>query len=148
MMELERFRQLIEAYGAEPARWPAAEREAARRLAASDARAAAMLAEAAGLDRLLDQAAPLAPPIVDAEALIARATAAAQAGAPGAGLRHRPAGGGRAGSANDRGLWLRAASLAAAALIGFIVGATQLADTSDASAADSSSFDFSGGSGW
>jgi hypothetical protein len=148
MMELERFRQLIEAYGAAPARWPAAEREAARALAAANAAAAGLLTEAAGLDYLLDQAAALAPPIIDAEALIARATAAAPATAAGAGPRYHSAPSARGGSANDRGLWLRAASLAAAALIGFIVGASQLADTTDASAADSSSIDFSGDSGW
>jgi hypothetical protein len=147
-MDLERFRQLIEAYGAEPTRWPAAEQDAAQALTAANAQAAALLAEAAGLDRLLDQAAPLAPPIVDAEALIARATATPQSRQADAAERHRAGGGGRGASANGRSLWLRAASLAAAALIGFIIGATQLTDTSDASAATSSAFDFTGDSAW
>ncbi len=53
-MNCERFAAIVEAYGAEPRRWPAAEREAARTFAASDAQAAALLAEALALDALLD----------------------------------------------------------------------------------------------
>ena len=47
-----------------------------------------------------------------------------------------------------RGLWLRAASLAAATIIGFVVGWTQLADTSDATAASGSSLDYAGDLSW
>lgn len=51
-MTAERFADLIAAYGADPARWPPAERTAAQAFAATpDGRAA--LAEAAALDALL-----------------------------------------------------------------------------------------------
>lgn len=53
-MSLERFAVIVDAYGAEPRRWPAAEREAAVTLAATDADAAALLAEARSLDAGLD----------------------------------------------------------------------------------------------
>lgn len=139
-MLLERFRELMDAYGGDPRRWPPAERPPAAALLAASAEARALLAEAAALDRLLDEAPPSAPATLDAERLIARATAAAQerpsfrtVGAM------RPAG---------RGLWLRAASLAAATIIGFVVGWTQLADTSDATAASGSSLDYAGDLSW
>ncbi|GHD47116.1 hypothetical protein GCM10017083_17060 [Thalassobaculum fulvum] len=50
----ERVRTLIDAYGADPERWPADEREAARRLVDADPALAAELAEAAAFDALLD----------------------------------------------------------------------------------------------
>src|SRR5690606_16810156 len=50
----DRFRAMLAAYGADPQRWPAAEREAATRLAAADPELAAELAEAAATDLLLD----------------------------------------------------------------------------------------------
>jgi hypothetical protein len=53
-MTLERFAVIVDAYGAEPRRWPAAERESASALAASDPEAAALLAEARALDAGLD----------------------------------------------------------------------------------------------
>src|SRR5579871_1858242 len=140
MMLLERFRELADAYGGDPRRWPPAERAPAAALLAASAEARALLAEAAALDRLLDGAPPSAPATLDAERLIARATAAAQ-DRPSfrtVGVT-RPAG---------RGLWLRAASLAAATIIGFVVGWTQLADTSDATAASGSSLDYAGDLSW
>ena len=53
-MHLERFAELIDAYGAEPRRWPAAERSAALAFASADATAAVLLRDAAALDALLD----------------------------------------------------------------------------------------------
>ena len=53
MMTEERFRILIEAYGAAPARWPEAERLAAARFAATDPAAHAILEEALKLDGLM-----------------------------------------------------------------------------------------------
>ena len=53
-LSADRFKAMIDAYGADSARWPAAEREAALRFAAEDARAEAWLEEARALDRLLD----------------------------------------------------------------------------------------------
>ncbi len=65
-----RLRRLLEAYGAEPARWPAAEREAALALLGRSVEAAALRSEAAELDRLLDEAAlPQASPELMAEVL-------------------------------------------------------------------------------
>ena len=57
---LERFTEMIDAYGAEPRRWPAAERSAALAFASADAAAAALLRDAAALDALLDAFAELA----------------------------------------------------------------------------------------
>ena len=53
-LTLARFRELIDAYGATPARWPEAERAAAERLLQSDAQAVRLLAEAEPLDAWLD----------------------------------------------------------------------------------------------
>ena len=140
MMLLQRFRELLDAYGGDPRRWPAAERGPAAELLATSPEARALLAEATTLDRLLDGAPPLAPATLDAERLIARVTAAAQERPvfQPVGVM-RPAG---------RGLWLRAASLAAATVIGFVVGWTQLADTSEATAASGYSLDYAGDLSW
>ncbi len=50
----QRFKALVDAYGADPVRWPEAEREGALRFMADDARAGAWLEEARSLDGLLD----------------------------------------------------------------------------------------------
>jgi len=140
MMLLQRFHELMDAYGGDPRRWPPADRAPAAELLAASAEARALLAEATALDWLLDGAPPLAPSTLDAERLIARATAAAQERPTfrSVGVM-RPIG---------RGLWLRAASLAAATIIGFVIGWTQLADTSDATAASGSSLDYAGDLSW
>jgi len=52
-MDFARFETLVAAYGATPSRWPEEERDAAEALARSDARAAALLAEADAIDTLL-----------------------------------------------------------------------------------------------
>jgi anti-sigma factor RsiW len=52
-MDLARFETLVAAYGATPNRWPEEEREAAEAFARTDARAAALLAEADAVDALL-----------------------------------------------------------------------------------------------
>ena len=57
----DRLEALLEAYGADPERWPAAERDQAVALLASSAEARALQREAATLDRMLDLAAPPAP---------------------------------------------------------------------------------------
>jgi hypothetical protein len=53
-----RFARLVEAYGAEPARWPAGERPAAQRLLSSSTAAQHVLAQARALDQALVSAAP------------------------------------------------------------------------------------------
>lgn len=50
----ERLRQIVDAYGAKPARWPLAERDAALRAMQADAGAGGWLQEAEALDRELD----------------------------------------------------------------------------------------------
>lgn len=60
-MTIERLMQILDAYGADPLRWPAIERIAAQALAARDRRAAALVAEAEALDSLLDLAPSHAP---------------------------------------------------------------------------------------
>lgn len=53
-MTRERVRTLLDAYGADTGRWPAADRQAAERVLAGDPVLAAELADALALDRLLD----------------------------------------------------------------------------------------------
>ncbi len=55
-MSLERFEDLVDAYGASPDRWPADERKSGLALLASDAQAAQLCASAEALDDLLDAA--------------------------------------------------------------------------------------------
>lgn len=60
-MGLDRFEILIDAYGAEPGRWPPAERAEALALLAREPRAQALAQAAAELDGLLDRAPAPAP---------------------------------------------------------------------------------------
>ena len=129
MMGLDRFRELMDAYGAEPARWPANERVAAEALLAVNAEAAQLRKRAAALDALLDKAAGLASAI-DAERLIASVTAQPQHSAEIVQLRP-------ARRASPGTFWLKVASLAAAATIGFLVGVTQLANFGDPTSSSS-----------
>jgi hypothetical protein len=74
-----RLLELIDAYGADPERWPAGDRAAALALLARSAAARTALAEASELDRLLDAApAPVAPTPVLAARVLARAPQAAR----------------------------------------------------------------------
>ncbi len=126
MMGLDRFRELMEAYGADPQRWPDIERAGGEALLAQNADAATLRRRAAALDALLDRA-TLPASAIDAERLIASVTAQPQHTAEIVTLRpaRKPAGG---------GFWLKVASLAAAAAIGFLVGVTQLGGLGDPSA--------------
>ncbi len=72
-MTLERLRAVIEAYGTNPPRWPAAEREAAAALLAESAAARALVTEAAPLDELLDAAPAIAPTPAMRAAILAMA---------------------------------------------------------------------------
>src|ERR1700731_999351 len=60
-MSLERLAEIIEAYGGYSRNWPQAEREAAERLLADDARQARLRASAAEFDRVLDAMGPIVP---------------------------------------------------------------------------------------
>jgi hypothetical protein len=54
-MNLQRFEQLIDAYGTDPQRWPVAERSAALKLLADSEQAAELLQQTVWLDKSLDQ---------------------------------------------------------------------------------------------
>ncbi|MDP6705978.1 MAG: hypothetical protein QF893_06525 [Alphaproteobacteria bacterium] len=60
-LSLERLQELLDAYGAEPARWPVAEREAALTLLDASAEARRLSAAAARLDAALDEVSALRP---------------------------------------------------------------------------------------
>jgi len=111
-MKLNRFRQLLDAYGADPARWPEAERAEALALLARSRRARDAAEAARALDRLLDRAPP-PHAALDADALAAGITVAMQ---PRASRAERPG-----GWTLSLG-WPNLTALAAAALAGFIVG--------------------------
>lgn len=70
-MTLERLREIVEAYGASPARWPQAERSMAEALASSSEEARTLVAEAARFDALLDMAPAEAPSAALTERLMA-----------------------------------------------------------------------------
>jgi hypothetical protein len=121
MSRMTRFQAMLEAYGAEPGRWPAQDRAEALALLATSAEAARLREAAAKLDLLLDLAPRPAPARLSAGALAERVTGQTQERvAP-----YRP---------STSWLWVRAAGLAAAAVIGFVVGATQLTGVGDSAA--------------
>ncbi|MCZ6522557.1 MAG: hypothetical protein O7A68_01650 [Alphaproteobacteria bacterium] len=71
-VDLARLGRILEAYGADPEAWPAAERDAALALLARSAEARALRERAARLDRLLDRAPALEPsPELEARVLAA-----------------------------------------------------------------------------
>jgi len=105
-MTVDRLRELLDAYGASPTRWPEAERASAQKLVAESAAARELQREADALDRLLD-----ALPAGDASpALVSRVLG----GAPGRRARRATR-------------WVAAAALplAAAAALGFWLLARQ-----------------------
>ena len=107
-MNKDRFLDIIEAYGSDPRRWPAAERDDALALVRSDAELAVVLREADRLDALLDESRPLAPSLA---------------------LRSRVIAGAPRGRAAPRrfGWWAPGAGLAAAGVAGVVFGASLLA---------------------
>ncbi len=71
-MNLDRFAEIVAAYGADPALWPAAERRAAEALAQASSEARRLLDQAAPLDHLLRQAAMPQPSADLAQRILAR----------------------------------------------------------------------------
>lgn len=105
----ERVRAILAAYGGAPQRWPRDEREAALALIEADPSLGMDMAEARDLDATL--ALHPEPPELTINPLAIAAAARAASVPPGkVGARHRS------------GFWPRAASLAAAAVLGFAVG--------------------------
>jgi hypothetical protein len=78
-LTIERFTALLEAYGADPARWPDAERAGAHVLLERSAEARARRDAAAALDGLLDRAATTQPSRALAERILAQAPRAPRA---------------------------------------------------------------------
>jgi len=117
-MTMERLEAVLAAYGAQPARWPADEREAAEALIAASDAARGAFADAARLDAALDAAAP--PPPADRLAWRLRAlmphreTVVAPA-APSEAARRRT-------GARSAASLARAAAVAAAVLSGVGIG--------------------------
>ncbi|WP_448192414.1 hypothetical protein [Azospirillum sp. sgz301742] len=112
-MNIERFRHLAEAYGAEIERWPAADQDAARALSERSGEARRVLAQGRILDAWLDLAAPevgdaQVDRVFDAiqDRLDPPAAAAWIAGTGGA----------------PRSLWPTAGFLALMGLFGFVLG--------------------------
>jgi hypothetical protein len=125
-MNRERLDELIDAYGADPVRWPAAERAAAQALLARTPDARTRLAEAAALDSRLDSW-PGSVPALDPARLAAAASAVPQPrplSRPRTAIRWTPF------------AWQGAAGLAAAALAGFLIGWSGLDTTLTAPTAD------------
>lgn len=121
-MNTERFENLIAAYGAEPSRWPEAERKAAMAFMASDRAAAErMLFEA----RMIDAALDASPTPQVSHALRERILAAAP--------REKPA----ASPAFGWPRWLRAgAGLVAACAVGAAAGGLTITQLAGAAQAD------------
>lgn len=122
-MDRRRLDALLDAYGADPARWPAAERNAAQALLASDPAAQARLEQARLLDRALD-ALPPAPALAGDLAARIR-NAARQPVAP----------------ANTNSPWRFTAALAASAVIGLWLGFTAVPVTSPFTSGGSTTID-------
>ena len=118
-MMIWRFRRLIAAYGADPARWPPGRRARAEGMLARSSAARALLAETQAFDSLL--MADAKPPADDrlAATIIARTMGVAQERAP------TPARAITLDWSLAR-LWPQAVGLAAAAVLGFVIGWTDL----------------------
>jgi hypothetical protein len=114
-MMIWRFRRLIAAYGADPARWPPGQRGRAEALLARSPTARALLAEAQAFDSLL--LADAKPPADEqlAAAIMARTIDVPQERAP------APARAVALEWSLSR-LWPQAVGLAAAAVLGLVVG--------------------------
>lgn len=127
-MTLERLRAVVEAYGTEPMRWPAAERAAAPILLAESEAARAVLAAAAPLDQLLDAVPPMTPtPGVRAAILAAAPRAGGQLPVAGFGDLWR-------GFMRELGGWQLAGAVLGAALVLGIVSGGLLSQMSPAEA--------------
>jgi hypothetical protein len=121
-MNTERFRDLLDLRGAAIDLWPPAEREAARRLLASEAPARAALADAERLERLL---ARLSADDAGEPAAVGRVLARLADLPP----QRRPFFrwfGAPAGANPARALWPQMAALAAVAGLGVLIGVSDL----------------------
>jgi hypothetical protein len=111
---LNRLRTIVEAYGADPRRWPEAERGSAEALVAESTAARDLVARAGRLDAALAEAAADVP-----DAALARLTAATAFPPP---RESRPRTGGGWLNTLASAFWPRATVLASMAVLGIIVG--------------------------
>ena len=126
---LTRFETLLDAYGAEPRRWPADRRAGAEALLERSHEARALRDAAARIDALLDSAPPQPAPAH----LVGRVLAAAPKPQASRGLSHWIA-----------GFWKPVTGLACAAMLGIALGGVVSpfqTNTADAAEADSVSLD-------
>jgi hypothetical protein len=127
MPDMTRLRAVLEVHGADPARWPAEERPGLETLIAGSEQAAAALAEAAALDRLLAAAPATGERSTGAIADAVMARLGVRVGASGGRTRDsaRPDGApsvSRTWRAPARAGWQVGAMLAASLILGFVLG--------------------------
>ena len=120
-ISIDRFRTLLDAYGAMAQRWPEAERDAALALVARSAEARTLMDDARKLDDLLDSL-PVAEPSPE---LAGRILAAAPVAAPAPAASRRSGWVGRFLGAlwPELPAWRPAAALAASLACGLVTGA-------------------------
>ena len=70
VLDLDRFRTIVDAYGADPSKWPEAERDAALSFLGSASEAAPIVEQAAQLDTMLESV-PLVEPSSELERMVA-----------------------------------------------------------------------------
>ena len=118
-MKFRRFRTLVTAYGGDPSRWPMNERQDALRFLKASARARALIDEAEQLDKVLAGlvVAPAEPALRETILDVPNRARPVVSGA--ARTRHRRA-------------WAPAATLAAAGVLGFAIGMTNILPTTNA----------------
>ncbi len=125
MISIDRLKTLLAAYGADPDRWPETERAAARGLLASSVEARADARDAGMIDALLAHAALRHETTIDPAALTARIV-----GTPQRASYQTAATGGRSRAAGAASWfafgWPNVAALAAAGIVGFLVGWSDL----------------------
>jgi anti-sigma factor RsiW len=119
-MTLARLTQLLKAYGGDPRRWPDAERDAAKTFIRHSPAAQALHARAQALDDLLDAWTPI--PLDDSF----RSQVLAQSRAPSNASTRESITDGFPG-----GWWPQVAAIAAAALLGIVIGAGVLPSPAD-----------------
>jgi hypothetical protein len=122
IMTLQRLRAMLDAYGAAPDHWPAAERSAAEALIAGSAEAARAVAEARALDMALDESTAQVP--ADALARLTPATAfpPPRAAEQRAAVKIAPSPKRGWATALADAFWPRAAVFASIAALGIVVG--------------------------
>jgi anti-sigma factor RsiW len=135
-MSMDEFRTLLDAWGADPGRWPNDRRAAAEALIARSEEAKRMLADEAAFDALLARTLLEGTPAGKPDAALTQRILAI----PQSARQERRAGGWRFGFLPALP---RFAGLAAAAVIGFYIGTTSLFQPSQSLAADSETVNIS-----